>query len=153
MVLMGGDPLPHALLHHTLLSIYSQCSMPAACSDRVLPAFCILQNMSKFVAEDVPLFLSLIDDLFPGLKAERSQFPDVMKALEKVQNGAAGGSSLPGTLELSLHKLFVVSQAALPALLKSDSLSLALIGEPSPDLLLTTCPPILKPCPIFRLYR
>jgi dynein heavy chain len=41
-------------------------------------------NMSKFVAEDVPLFLSLIDDLFPGLKAERSQFPEVMAALEKV---------------------------------------------------------------------
>ena len=45
--------------------------------------------MSKFVAEDVPLFLSLIDDLFPGLKVERSQFPDVMKALEKV--GGRGG--------------------------------------------------------------
>ncbi|PNH08753.1 Dynein gamma chain, flagellar outer arm [Tetrabaena socialis] len=41
-------------------------------------------NMSKFVAEDVPLFLSLIDDLFPGLKAERNSFPDVQKALEKV---------------------------------------------------------------------
>ena len=40
--------------------------------------------MSKFVAEDVPLFLSLIDDLFPGLKAERSQFPEFSKALEKV---------------------------------------------------------------------
>ncbi|GFR42148.1 hypothetical protein Agub_g3000 [Astrephomene gubernaculifera] len=41
-------------------------------------------NMSKFVAEDVPLFLSLIDDLFPGLKAERNSFPEVNKALEKV---------------------------------------------------------------------
>eukprot|EP00198_Chlamydomonas_reinhardtii_P012689 XP_001702026.1 flagellar outer dynein arm heavy chain gamma [Chlamydomonas reinhardtii] len=41
-------------------------------------------NMSKFVAEDVPLFLSLIDDLFPGLKADRNSFPDVNKALEKV---------------------------------------------------------------------
>ncbi|MEW5318622.1 MAG: hypothetical protein WDW38_009830 [Sanguina aurantia] len=41
-------------------------------------------NMSKFVAEDVPLFLSLIDDLFPGLKADRAQFPEVSRALEKV---------------------------------------------------------------------
>jgi dynein heavy chain len=41
-------------------------------------------NMSKFVAEDVPLFLSLIDDLFPGLKAERASFAEVSKALEKV---------------------------------------------------------------------
>lgn len=41
-------------------------------------------NMSKFVAEDVPLFLSLIDDLFPGMKADRASFPDVSKALEKV---------------------------------------------------------------------
>ncbi len=41
-------------------------------------------NMSKFVAEDVPLFLSLIDDLFPGLKADRASFPDINKALEKV---------------------------------------------------------------------
>uniref|UniRef100_A0A383W453 AAA+ ATPase domain-containing protein n=1 Tax=Tetradesmus obliquus TaxID=3088 RepID=A0A383W453_TETOB len=41
-------------------------------------------NMSKYIAEDVPLFLSLIDDLFPGLKADRAQFPDVSRALEKV---------------------------------------------------------------------
>ena len=41
-------------------------------------------NMSKFVAEDVPLFLSLIDDLFPGLKADRASFPDINRALEKV---------------------------------------------------------------------
>ena len=28
-------------------------------------------NMPKFVFEDVPLFYGLIQDLFPGLKAER----------------------------------------------------------------------------------
>lgn len=41
-------------------------------------------NMSKFVAEDVPLFLSLIDDLFPGLKADRASFPEISAALKKV---------------------------------------------------------------------
>lgn len=53
-------------------------------------------NMSKFVAEDVPLFLSLIDDLFPGLKADRNSFPDVNKALEKVvlERGLQVGSTL-----------------------------------------------------------
>ena len=38
-------------------------------------------NMSKYVAEDVPLFLSLISDLFIGIKADRASFPDVDKAL------------------------------------------------------------------------
>lgn len=28
-------------------------------------------NLPKFVFEDVPLFLGLINDLFPGIKAER----------------------------------------------------------------------------------
>lgn len=40
-------------------------------------------NMSKFVAEDVPLFMSLIKDLFPGLEADRASFPDVEKALHE----------------------------------------------------------------------
>ena len=41
-------------------------------------------NMSKFVAEDVPLFLSLIDDIFPGTKADKATFPDVEAAMAKV---------------------------------------------------------------------
>lgn len=51
-------------------------------------------NMSKFVAEDVPLFLSLVDDMFPGLKAERAHFPEVVAALEKVR-WAQGGCYFP----------------------------------------------------------
>ena len=41
-------------------------------------------NMSKFVQEDVPLFLSLIGDLFPGLTAEKNTFPEIEKAAEKI---------------------------------------------------------------------
>jgi len=41
-------------------------------------------NMSKFVAEDVPLFISLIDDIFPGIKADKAVFPDVEAAMAKV---------------------------------------------------------------------
>lgn len=46
-------------------------------------------NMSKFVAEDVPLFISLIEDLFPAQKADRAQFPDISAALEKVRVNAS----------------------------------------------------------------
>ena len=38
-------------------------------------------NLSKFVAEDVPLFLSLIADTFPGLKAEKARYMDVEAAI------------------------------------------------------------------------
>jgi len=41
-------------------------------------------NMSKFVAEDVPLFISLIDDIFPGIKADKAVFPEVEAAMAKV---------------------------------------------------------------------
>lgn len=47
-------------------------------------------NMSKFVAEDMPLFLSLIDDLFPGLRVDKSEAADVLASLEKARDRAAG---------------------------------------------------------------
>jgi len=68
-------------------------------------------NMSKFVAEDVPLFLSLIDDLFPGMKAERNAFDDVTAALIKVR----AWSSISPVSGAGLHIL----AACLCAMLRS----------------------------------
>ena len=34
-------------------------------------------NMPKFVYEDVPLFYGLINDLFPGIEAERVGYEDL----------------------------------------------------------------------------
>lgn len=39
-------------------------------------------NMSKYVAEDVGLFISLINDLFPGLNPEKAVFPEMEAAVE-----------------------------------------------------------------------
>jgi dynein heavy chain len=38
--------------------------------------------MSKFVAEDTPLFLSLISDLFPGITAAKAVFPEIEAAMK-----------------------------------------------------------------------
>eukprot|EP00741_Cyanophora_paradoxa_P017811 tig00021017_g17202.t1 len=39
-------------------------------------------NLSKFVAEDVPLFLSLINDLFPGITVDKARYMEVERAIE-----------------------------------------------------------------------
>lgn len=41
-------------------------------------------NLSKFVYDDVPLFLSLIRDLFPDLDCPRVRYPDFNEAIEAV---------------------------------------------------------------------
>ena len=42
-------------------------------------------NTSKLVAEDVPLFLTLISDLFPGIAAETANSASLERVLEKVR--------------------------------------------------------------------
>ncbi|XP_072658407.1 dynein axonemal heavy chain 10 isoform X2 [Canis lupus baileyi] len=46
-------------------------------------------NLPKFVFEDVPLFLGLISDLFPGLDCSRVRYPNFNDAVEQVleENG------------------------------------------------------------------
>lgn len=41
-------------------------------------------NLPKFVFEDVPLFLGLIGDLFPGLDCPRVRYPNYNDAVEAV---------------------------------------------------------------------
>ncbi|XP_057687718.1 dynein axonemal heavy chain 10-like isoform X2 [Corythoichthys intestinalis] len=41
-------------------------------------------NLPKFVFEDVPLFLGLISDLFPGLECPRVRYPNFTDAVEEV---------------------------------------------------------------------
>jgi len=41
-------------------------------------------NLPKFVFEDVPLFLGLIQDLFPGLDCPRVRHPEFSETVEKV---------------------------------------------------------------------
>ncbi|XP_063051673.1 dynein axonemal heavy chain 10 [Engraulis encrasicolus] len=54
------------------------------CEDVVLMRALRDMNLPKFVFEDVPLFLGLISDLFPGLDCPRVRYPSFNDAVEQV---------------------------------------------------------------------
>ena len=76
--------MPH-FKHHCLLFCYSTGS-PDLPEDVVLMRALRDMNLPKFVFEDVPLFLGLIQDLFPGLDCPRVRYPDFNDAVEGVLN-------------------------------------------------------------------
>ena len=76
-------------LHHRPRS-YSYASSELKTVRRLVPQDVVLMralrdmNLPKFVFEDVPLFLGLIGDLFPGLDCPRVRYPDFNDAVEAV---------------------------------------------------------------------
>lgn len=61
-------------------------------------------NLPKFVFEDVPLFLGLISDLFPGLDCPRVRYPDFNDAVEAVLTDG-NYTVLPDQVTLSWPRL------------------------------------------------
>lgn len=58
--------------------------MPDAPENVVLMRVLRDMNFPKFVFEDVPLFLGLIKDLFPGVECPRVGYPDLNEAVTRV---------------------------------------------------------------------
>ncbi len=54
---------------------------PELDEDQVLMRALRDMNLPKFIYEDVPLFLGLINDLFPGLQCPQVQYPQLQEAI------------------------------------------------------------------------
>lgn len=70
-------------------------------------------NLPKFVFEDVPLFLGLIGDLFPGLDCPRVRYPKFNDAVEGVLSEGKY-IQLPHQVSWLVHDTLVTSWVGIP---------------------------------------
>jgi hypothetical protein len=63
-------------------------------------------NFPKFVFEDIPLFLGLLKDLFPGIECPRIGYPDLTETVQKVLQ-QDGYILLPDQVSVDRHCVFI----------------------------------------------